>query len=58
MKVRLLVSRAGPAGVQNAGDEIEVAADEGARMIAAQQAVPVRKAKRETTAKRGRPETT
>lgn len=40
MKIKLLVSRAGPAGVQNRGDEIDVSAAEAERMIAAGQAVP------------------
>lgn len=42
MKIKLLVSRAGPAGAFNAGDEIEVENAEAARMIEAGQASPVR----------------
>ena len=45
MKVKLLVSRSGPNGTQNAGDEVNVNADEGKRMIAADQAVLVRSSK-------------
>ena len=56
MKVKLLVSRAGPAGVQNAGDEIDVSGDEATRLIEAQQAVPVRhSAPTEKAVRRGRP---
>lgn len=44
MKIRLLVSRAGPAGAQNRGDEIDVGDAEAIRMIAAGQAEPVREA--------------
>lgn len=44
MKIKLLVSRAGPAGVQNRGDEIDVCDAEAIRMIAAGQAEPVREA--------------
>lgn len=42
MKIRLLVSRGGAGFSQNAGEEIDVDADEAARMIEAGQAVPVR----------------
>ena len=42
MKIKLLVSRAGPAGAFNVGDEIDVDAAEAARMFDAGQAVPVR----------------
>lgn len=56
MKVTLLVSRSGPAGAFNAGDEIEVSADEGGRMIEAGQAVSVRGEKRETATKKTRTE--
>jgi hypothetical protein len=45
MLVRLLVPRATIAGPQQIGDEIEVTADEAERMVAAEQAVPVREAK-------------
>lgn len=41
MKIKLLCSRAGADFAQNAGDEIEVSAEEGARMIEAGQALPV-----------------
>lgn len=58
MKVELLVSRAGPDGIQNRGDVIDVADDVAARMIAAEQALPVRSEKRETTAKRAKVEKT
>jgi len=40
MKVQMLVSRAGPAGVDNRGDVVEVSAAEGKRMIEAAQAIP------------------
>jgi len=43
MRVRLLVSRATATAAQQPGDEIEVSADEGRRMIAARQAQPVRR---------------
>jgi hypothetical protein len=42
MKVKLLTSRAGVGESQNAGDEIEVSAAEGGRMIEAGQATLVR----------------
>lgn len=45
MKIKLLVSRAGPDGAFNAGDEIDVDAAEAARMIEAGQASPVRDAR-------------
>lgn len=48
MKVKLNVSRSGADGAYSAGDEIEVSADEGARMIAAGQADAVRGAAKET----------
>jgi len=44
MRVRLLVSRCGPAGAENVGEEIDVQADEGERMIAAGQCEIVRRA--------------
>lgn len=47
MKIKLLVSRSGPDGTQNAGEEIDVADKEAIRMVDAGQAVVVRKAKRE-----------
>ncbi len=42
VKMKLLVSRSGPDGALNAGDEVEVGADEAERMVAAGQALPVR----------------
>lgn len=56
MKIRLLVSRAGPAGVENRGDEIEVADAEAIRMIEADQAEPLRDAPVERAVKRPRGE--
>lgn len=47
MKVKLLVSRAGPQFAQDAGQEIEIADAEALRMIEAGQAEPVREAKAE-----------
>lgn len=44
MKIKLLVSRVGPAGAQNRGDEIEVGEAEAQRMFAEGQAEPVRSA--------------
>ena len=44
MKVKLLVSRCGPGLIQNAGDEIQVGEAEGARMIAAAQAIEIKTA--------------
>ena len=41
MQVRLLVSRAGAAFAQNRGEVVEVSDAEGARMVAAGQAVAV-----------------
>lgn len=57
MKVKLLVSRAGPAGAFNRGDEVEVSEAEARRMFEADppQAVPVRDDPAiETTAKNPR----
>lgn len=51
-KVKLLVSRVGPAGSQNRDDVIEVGADEAKRMIEAGQAIPVQSEKREKQTKR------
>lgn len=51
MKIRLLVARASADGAQNRGDEIEVSANEGARMIEAGQAEIVRSAPVERAAK-------
>lgn len=58
MKVKLLVSRTGADGAQNAGDEIEVSTDEATRMLNANppQATPVRAAKPETTARKPKAE--
>ncbi len=58
MKIRLLVSRSGSDGAQNAGDEIEVSTEEAQRMFDAQppQAAPVRTEKRETAAKKPKAE--
>lgn len=49
MRVKLLISRSGPAGSQDVGDEIEVSSDEGQRLIDAGKADPVsfKKPKRE-----------
>lgn len=52
MKVKLLISRAGRDFVQKAGDEIDVSDAEGARLIEAGKAVPVREARKETAAKK------
>lgn len=48
MKVKLLVSRCGPEINQNAGDVVEVTAEEGKRMIEAVQAVPHKGTERAT----------
>lgn len=56
MKIRLLVSRSGPAGAQNRGDEIEVGDAEAIRMIEAGQAEPMREAPVERAVKRPRAE--
>lgn len=53
MKVELLVSRTGG---QNRGDEIEVSADEGKRMIEKGHAMPVRSKKPETATKKKKAE--
>ena len=42
MKVKLLVGRVGPDGVQEAGDVIDVEHSQAQRMIAKKQALPVR----------------
>jgi hypothetical protein len=52
MKVRLLISRAGADFVQHVGDEITVPDDEGKRMIAAGQAVPIAATGKETASKK------
>lgn len=57
MKIKLLVSRVGPAGAQNRGDVIEVGDAEATRMIEAGQAEPVRGSAPETTAKASKGET-
>ena len=57
MKIRLLVSRAGADFAQNRGDEIDVSAKEGQRMIAAGQAELVRDVKIER-ARKSAPEKT
>lgn len=56
MKIRLLVSRAGPAGVDNRGNEIEVSDAEAIRMIEAGQAEPLRDAPVEKAVRRPRSE--
>lgn len=56
MKLKLLVSRCGPLGAQNAGDEIEVDEAEAVRMIEAGQAVAVRTAPPEKAVRRRRSE--
>jgi hypothetical protein len=56
MKIKLLVSRAGPDGAFNRGDVIDVSNDEAIRMIAAEQAEPVREVKPETATPRKSPE--
>lgn len=57
MKVKLLVGRCGPTVNDNAGDEITVSEDEGKRMIAANQAVPVRQKRTERATKKDAVET-
>lgn len=52
MRVMLKVSRAGPDGAQNAGDEIDVSDDEAKRLFEAGQAEPVRKRTAEKAAKK------
>lgn len=56
MQVKLLVSRCGLAGAQNAGDVIDVPSDEATRMIAAGQAVPVRAVKKERAVRKPKTE--
>ena len=56
MKIRLLVSRSGPAGAQNRGDEIEVGDAEAIRMIEAGQAEPTRETPVERAVRRPRAE--
>ena len=52
MKVKLLVSRAGTNFAQSIGEVINVSADEGARMIQSEQAVPVNGSARRTMIKK------
>lgn len=52
MRIKLLVSRCGPAVSQSVGDEIDVPDTEGRRMIDAGQAVPVRSGKKETATRK------
>lgn len=56
MKIRLLCSRAGNGFSQNRGDEIDVGADEGQRMIEAGQAELVREAAVERAVKAAKAE--
>jgi hypothetical protein len=56
MKIELLVSRAGPDISQSRGDVIDVSDAEGARMLAAGQAIAARAAPREITARKPRTE--
>lgn len=58
MKIKLLISRSGPAGAFSPGDEIDVSEAEAKRMFEAQppQAVPVRAEERETAVKKTRAE--
>lgn len=52
MKVKLLVPRVGINGAETIGDEIDVSAEEGARLIEKHHAEPVRAAKPETATKK------
>lgn len=56
MKIKLLVSRAGVGFSQNAGDEIEVSAEEAKRMVESGQAVPVGAAPKEKATSKAKPE--
>lgn len=56
MKVRLLISRAGYGFSQSAGDGVDVPDAEGARLIEAGKAEPVRSAKKETATRKQRVE--
>lgn len=56
MQVKLLVSRVSVDGAQNRGDIIEVSSAEGARMIEAEQAEPIRSEKRQTATKKAKTE--
>ena len=46
MKIKILVPDSGPAGTRNIGDVVDVAKDEGERLIAAGRAELVRSAKK------------
>lgn len=48
MKLKLLVSRSGPQGAQNAGEIIEAPQDEALRMVKAGQAEPVKEVEKAT----------
>jgi len=52
MQIKLLVSRSGAFFSQNAGEEIEVGAEEGLRMIAAGQAEALNRQKKETATRK------
>lgn len=56
MKVKLIVSRAGPLGVQNAGEVIDIDVDEAQRMIDAGQAEIIRQKAPEKAVKRSKAE--
>lgn len=56
MKVILLQPRASAHGAQNAGDEVEVSAEEAKRMIEAGTAKPVRAQKTEKAVSKAKPE--
>lgn len=58
MKIRLLTARAGADFSQHAGDVVEVEDAEAIRMIAAEQAEPVREDPIERAVKRGKVERT
>ena len=56
MKIKMVVSRSGPAGVANPGDIIDVPSSEGARMVAAGQAEVVRDVAKETASGKAKAE--
>lgn len=56
MKIKMLVSRAGPLGADNRGDVVEVADAEAIRMIEAGQAEAVRSVAPEKAVNRAKPE--
>ena len=56
MKIKLLVSRAGPGGVQNRGDIVDVDKDEATRLVDREMAEYVRSAKSETASKKQKTE--